>query len=76
MKGTNLTNCAEPAEVMQEPIREGYVRQVILVPQLPAIRIRVYAAARGQLLNYIPHQGRRNAGCIPVIQMLRHAAEC
>jgi len=62
-----LADCAEPAEVMDEPIRQRPTRQVILAPQLPAVRVRVDTPTRRQLLNHVPHERGRDTGRVPLI---------
>jgi hypothetical protein len=70
-----LADCAEPAEVVDEPIREWPAGQVILAPQLAAVRVRVDASAGRQLLDHVPHQSGRDARRVALVQVLRDAPE-
>ena len=72
---THLADCAEPAEIMNEPIRQRATGQVILVPELAAVGVRVDASAGGELLDDIPHKRCRDARRVAVVQMLGDAAE-
>jgi len=70
-----LADCAEPAEIMDEPIRQWPTRQVILAPQLPPVRVRVHTSTRRQLLDHVPHDRCRDTRRVALVQMLRNAPE-
>lgn len=72
---TNLADGAEPAEVMDEPIRQWATGQVVLAPQLAAVRVRVDAPTGRELLDHVPHHRGRDARRVAVVQMLRHSPE-